>query len=64
LLLFYFHVFSAGRSRLHSCPTQREWTFAEGAVTFAKSASNSLDIPSAQVIDDMLAYANELERIV
>jgi hypothetical protein len=43
---------------------QREWTFAEGAVTFAKSASNSLDIPSAQVIDDMLAYANELERIV
>ena len=47
-----------------SCVAQREWTFAEGAVTFAKSASNSLDIPSAQVIDDMLAYANELERIV
>ena len=44
--------------------TEREWQLKEGRVWFAASGSQQVRVPSKQLIQSSLSYANELERIV
>mmetsp|Transcript_4142 Transcript_4142/g.6915 ORF Transcript_4142/g.6915 Transcript_4142/m.6915 type:complete len:273 (-) Transcript_4142:203-1021(-) len=43
---------------------QRGWTIVDGIVTFGGNEEKPLQLPSTQLIQETLAYAKELERIV
>ena len=44
--------------------TERTWVLKNGRVWFAASGSQQVRVPSKQLIQSSLSYANELERIV
>ena len=44
--------------------TERAWVLKNGRVWFAASGSQQVRVPSKQLIQSSLSYANELERIV
>jgi len=43
---------------------QRGWVISQGKVTFGGTEEKQLQLPSTQLIQETLAYAKELERIV
>ena len=44
--------------------TERSWSVRENRVYFADSSKSQVRVPSKQLIESSLSYANELERIV